>query len=146
MMSKKRAGGLIFLFVGIFGSINSMLIPMGKWNEPGPGAFPLCLSVLLCISGASSFIRGKERGGEQARIDWRNMFKKRVTALKIVILTGAFILILNWGGYLVTASLYLFLLFVWVSRYKLWAAVCLAIFLGAGSWFLFERILEVKLP
>jgi hypothetical protein len=49
-------------------------------------------------------------------------------------------------GYLLTSLLYMFVLFLWVSRYRLWVAVVLAITFGAGSWLFFERLLATPLP
>ena len=145
-MSKERAGSLIFLFVGIYGLIFSAQMPLGRWTEPGPGIFPLFLSILLCISGVSWFIYGKRKGERKARIDWHGEVRKLATPLKIVGLTAGFILTLDRLGFLVVSSLYLFALFLWVSRYRIWVAVGLAIILGAGSWYFFEEILAVQLP
>ena len=50
-MTKERGGSLIFLAAGIYGLVFSTGLPFGRWNEPGPGVFPLALSILLCISG-----------------------------------------------------------------------------------------------
>ena len=50
-MTKERGGSLIFLAAGIYGLVFSIGLPFGRWNEPGPGVFPLALSILLCISG-----------------------------------------------------------------------------------------------
>jgi hypothetical protein len=66
--------------------------------------------------------------------------------LQIVVLTSAFILLLSPLGYLMASILYLFLLFLWVSRYKLWAAAGLAVVLGGGSWYFFGKVLAVQLP
>ncbi len=106
--------------------------------------FPLGLSILLCLSGVLWFIYGKRKGEE--RIDWGRLVRKLVTPLKIVGLTAVFILTLDRLGYLVTASLYMFFLFLCVSRYKFMITVGLAIALGVGSWFFFEKLLAVQLP
>ncbi len=66
--------------------------------------------------------------------------------MKIVLITAAFIPALNRLGYLLTASLYMFFLFMWVSRYKLRVAIGLAVSLGVGSWLFFARFLAVNLP
>ena len=145
-MRKERAGSLIFFFVGIYGLIFTLLLPLGKWNEPGPGVFPLFLSILLSISGILWFIYGKQRGEGEAKMDWRGIARKLNTPLRIIGVTAAFVLTLDWVGYLVTSSLYLFILFLWVSRYRIWVAMGLAIILGAGSWYFFEKILAVQLP
>ncbi|MBI5966579.1 MAG: tripartite tricarboxylate transporter TctB family protein [Deltaproteobacteria bacterium] len=141
-MNKERAGGLIFFFAGIYGLIFSIQLPLGEWNQPGPAAFPLCISILLCISGTLRFIQDKGK----REIDWRGLVKKLATPLQIVVLTGSFILALDWLGYLATSSLYLFFLFLWVSHYRLWTAVALAIILGAGSSYFFGKVLAVQFP
>lgn len=143
-MKKERAGSFIFFFAGIYGLIFSLQLPMGRWNEPGPGVFPLTLSILLCLSGVLWFIQGK--GKEEASLDWRGLTQKLVNPLKIIGCTAAFILILDRLGYVVTATIYLFVLFLWVSRYRLWVAMGLAIVLGVGSWYFFEKLLSVQLP
>jgi putative tricarboxylic transport membrane protein len=145
-MSKERVGSLIFLFTGIYGFIFSIQLPLGKMNEPGPGVLPLSLSILLCISGTLWLIYGKGGGEEKTKIDLRGLMKKLVTPLQIVMLTAAYILTLDLMGYLLASTLYLFFIFLWVSRYKLWAAMGLAIVIGGGSWYFFEKLLAVQLP
>jgi hypothetical protein len=49
-------------------------------------------------------------------------------------------------GYLVTSILYLFALFFWVSRYRVWFAAGMAVACGAGSWLFFEILLKTPLP
>ncbi len=145
-MTRERAGGLIFLFAGIYGFIFSIQLPLGKLNEPGPGVLPLSLSILLCISGISWLILGKGGGKEKARIDLGGIIRQSLTPLQIVVFTAAFIFLLSLLGYVVASTLYLFLIFLWVSRYKLWAAAGLAIVIGGGSWYFFGKLLAVQLP
>jgi hypothetical protein len=145
-MTKEQTGGLIFLLTGIYGFIFSIQLPLGKLNEPGPGVLPLGLSTLLGISGLLWLILGKGRGREKARMGLLGFLRKSRTPLQIVVLTSAFILLLSPLGYLMASILYLFLLFLWVSRYKLWAAAGLAVVLGGGSWYFFGKVLAVQLP
>jgi putative tricarboxylic transport membrane protein len=145
-MTKERGGSLIFLAAGIYGLVFSIGLPFGRWNEPGPGVFPLALSILLCISGIVWFIRGKAKGETRESADFKEFPHKYITAAQIVGLTAVFILVLEPLGYLLTSILYLFVLFLWVSRYKLWVAVVFAITFGAGSWLFFEKLLATPLP
>jgi putative tricarboxylic transport membrane protein len=146
-MENKKAGSLIFLVVGIYGLIFSTQIPMGRWAEPGPGIFPLALSVLLCLSGILGWI-GAGKGGskEGGRVRWVDFIGRGATPLRITVITAVFILILDRAGYLVTSLLYLFLLFFWVSRYPWWKALGLALLLGTGGWVFFARVLAIDLP
>ena len=148
-MTKERGGSLIFLVAGLYGLVFSLGLPLGRWNEPGPGVFPLAISILLCVSGILWFIRGGEKGerGERSGIAVRQRFFQQFsTAIRIVALTALFIGVLETLGYLVTSVLYLFALFFWVSRYRLRSAVVLAIACGMGSWLFFEKLLTTPLP
>ena len=146
-MKKERAASFIFFFVGLYGLIFSIQIPLGKLKEPGPGVFPLGISILLCISGILWFIRSKRGASEKAeKIDWRKIARLLVTPAKIVGLTAAFILALDHLGYLLTATLYIFLLFLWISHYKLGVSAGLSLIIGAGSWYLFEKFLALQFP
>lgn len=145
-MTKERGGGLIFLAAGIYGLVFSIGLPFGRWNEPGPAVFPVILSVLLCISGAVWFVRGKARGAAEKPASLNEALRRYATAAQIVGLTAVFIFVLEPLGYLLTSILYLFCLFLWVCRYKLWLAAVFALAFGAGSWFFFEKLLTTPLP
>jgi putative tricarboxylic transport membrane protein len=145
-MSKERAGSLVFLTLGILGFIFSTQLPMGKWNEPGAGVFPITLSILLVISGIAWFIQAKSKDREKSETNWRNILRDMMTPLRIVGLTLGFILSLQPVGYLTASMIYLFLLFLWVSHYKLWTALAFAVIFGTGSWYFFEKLLSVQLP
>ncbi|MBA4422087.1 MAG: hypothetical protein C0390_03160 [Syntrophus sp. (in: bacteria)] len=148
-MTKDRAASLLFLCAGIYGFYFSVQLPMGRWNEPGPGVFPFALSLLLLVSGAAWFIRGKRRvkeEGEGENADRYAFIKNLATPLKIVGLTALLILAFNSVGYLAAASLYIFVLLFWVSRYRVVVSILLALSIGIGSWYFFEKVLAVQLP
>ena len=145
-MTKERGGSLIFLAAGIYGLVFSLPLSLGRWNQPGPGVFPLGLSILLCISGIAWFIQGKRKGEKKEAVQGGGFVRKLMTPLKIVGLTAAFILTLTGLGYLLASTFYLFVLFLWVSRYRLGIALVLAVTFGAGSWLFFGRLLTTPLP
>jgi putative tricarboxylic transport membrane protein len=145
-MSKERGGGLIFLAVGVYGLIFSIPLPLGRWNQPGPAVFPLSLSILLCIFGVSWIIQGKGTGEKKESVDLGGFVRKYMTPIKIVGLTTAYIFGFEWLGYLLASTLYLFILFLWVSRYKFRIGAVLAIVFGTGSWLFFEKLLATQLP
>jgi len=145
-MTKERGGSLIFLTAGIYGFIFSVQLPLGRWNQPGPAVFPLALSILLCIFGVSWFIRGKGEREKQETVSLKEFVRKFMTPIRIVGLTAAFILTFETLGYLLGSAIYLFVLFFWVSRYRLWMALALAVAFGAGSWLFFGKLLATPLP
>jgi len=145
-MTKERGGSIIFLAAGIYGFIFSIQLPLGRWNQPGPAVFPLALSILLCIFGVSWFIRGKGDKEKQGTVSLKEFVRKFMTPIRIVGLTAAFILTFEPLGYLLGSTLYLFVLFFWVSRYRYWTALALAIAFGVGSWLFFGKLLATPLP
>jgi hypothetical protein len=143
-LMKDRVGGLIFLLAGIYGLIFSAPLPLGRWNEPGPGVFPTVLALLLLLSGVLMMARWKrEREEGEGK---RNFLKPLMAPGQIVLLTLAFILSLERIGYLGAAMGYMLLLFLWVCRYRWRRAVGMAAAFGLGSWYLFVKILGVQLP
>ena len=145
-MTKERGGSLIFLAIGVYGLIFSIPLPLGRWNQPGPGVFPLSLSILLCMFGISWFIHGRAKGERKERADLVGFLQKYATPLQIVGLTGAYILTFESLGYLLASTLYLFVLLIAVSRYRIWIAAALAVAFGAGSWLFFDKLLATPLP
>lgn len=144
-MGRQRAAGLIFLLIGIYGMIFSIPLPWGTWEEPGPGLFPLTVTTLLCLAGIMKIFqyKGKEEG---VKADWREIARGFLTPMKILGITLAFILVLERLGYLVATPLFMFTLLLWVCRYRIRVALVLALVIGVGSWYFFDKILAVQLP
>lgn len=143
-MTKERGGSLVFLAAGVYGLVLSSRLPMGRWNEPGPGVFPIALSCLLCLLGALWFFRGKQEKKGPTRP--ANFLRKLTTPFKITVVTAAFVLFLQPLGYLLASTLYLWVLFFWVSRYSLLTATILSLAFGPGSWLFFNKLLSTPLP
>src|SRR5512136_810018 len=141
-MTKERGGSLIFLAAGIYGLVFSSSLSLGRWNQPGPGVFPLSLSILLCVSGIAWFIQGKGKEEKKEVVSLGGFLRKFMTSLQVVGVTAAFILTFTRLGYLLASTLYLLVLFLWVSRYRLRVALVLAVTFGVGSWLFFGRLLS----
>jgi len=141
-VSKEVLGSLGLLLTGVFGLSQAVRLSLGSLEKPGPGLFPLVLSVLLCTVGASLLRTERGRG----RLRWERILREKARVWQIVLETGAFILTLEWLGYPLAAGLYLFCLFAWTCRFRLAEAVGLTALLTVGSWYLFVNFLGVQLP
>lgn len=141
-MSKERLGSLGFLLAGIFGLSQAVRLSLGSMEKPGPGVFPLILSVLLCMIGASLLFSAKGQG----RLRWGEIVRQKARVWQIVLQTGVFIMTLEWLGYPLASAIYLFSLFSWTCRFRVGQAAGLAALLTVASWYLFVRFLGVQLP
>jgi putative tricarboxylic transport membrane protein len=141
-MSKERLGSLGFLLAGIFGLSQAVRLSLGSMEKPGPGVFPLILSVLLCMIGASLLLSEKGQG----RLRWGEIVRQKARVWQIVLQTGVFILTLEWLGYPLASAIYLFSLFSWTCRFRVGQAAGLTALLTVTSWYLFVRFLGVQLP
>ena len=141
-MNKTRAGSLVLFVTGVYGLILSLRLPLGEWREPGAGAFPVIVSILLALSGVFIFATAREK----IEIDWRQFVKRQSTPFQIVALTAGFIATMDWLGYLLASSLYLFALLFWVSRYRIWVAIGSAVVIGTASWYVFGILFGTPLP
>lgn len=141
-MSKERLSSMLFFLVGIFALTQSVQFSMGTLEKPGPGVFPLILSVLLVVIGV--LLLFAERGHE--KLNWPRLIREKGTVWKIIMLSAAFVAAFEGLGYLATSAVYLFLLFFWVCRFRAGAAVALTAIITISSWYLFGTILGLQLP
>lgn len=141
-MTKERFGSVLLLVVAVYALIHSSRLPMGEWNQPGPGVFPLVLSILLSIIGISLFFVSTE----DAKLNWKDSLSRQKKAWAIVGLTAGFILCFDWLGFVPTTGLYLFILFSRISRLPFVYATALAVGITGAGWYFFVRILTLQLP
>ncbi len=141
-MTKDRLGSFLFLAAGFFALFQSIRLPLGSLEKPGPGVFPIALSVLLSAIGL--VLLASEAGG--TKINWGTLARRKATAGQIVALTAAYIIVFEWLGYLVSSGVYLFLLFFRVCKFQMAAAAAWTVGITVVSWFFFARILGLQLP
>jgi putative tricarboxylic transport membrane protein len=141
-MTKERFGSLFLLLVGGYALIHSLRLPLGNWNQPGPGVFPLILSLLLSAIGVALLVSSK--GGNP--FNWKDSLSRQNKTWAIMGLTAGFIVGFNRLGFVFTSGLYLFLLFFWICRFRVQIAAVLAAGITGAGWYLFVKILNLQLP
>ncbi|HZH52147.1 MAG TPA: tripartite tricarboxylate transporter TctB family protein [Microvirga sp.] len=140
-MSPNRIAGGFFLLLALGAIAGAVRLEIGTPSEPQPGFFPFLgglglaiLSVLLIVQD----LRGRGTDGEP--------FVDTKRPIMAVAGLTAFVLLLDLLGYvLATAALSLALLVILGVRLR-WGALLSALGLAAGSYILFDRILDVPLP
>lgn len=141
-MGKERFGSLFLIAVGVYATIHSSKLPLGEWNQPGPGVFPIVLSTLLSIIGC--FLYSVSTKG--AKLNWKDSFSQQKKAWAIVGLTAGFVVCFDWLGFVPTSALYLFVLFFRISRLSFVYSTALSVGITVAGWFFFVKTLNLHLP
>jgi len=135
--------GIIFV-LALYGVVSSAMMPLGQFQEPGPGFFPLALSTILLVISCLGTISAGPTAQDLARSVpfWGDM----KTPAKIVLAASLAILAFEPAGFLLTSSCFLVLLFLWVSRYPWWKALAFGVAGGFSAWLCFVKLLGVQMP
>lgn len=143
MNSDRWSYGFLFL-LALFGVVATWRMPLGHLQQPGPGFFPLALATLLLLLALTGLAtaRSSVRDTAPAGGFWGDL----KSPAKIVLATGLAILAFERAGFLISVSVFLTLLFSWVSRYAWWKALVMGLTGGVGGWFLFVKLLGVAMP
>ena len=132
----------VLLAVAIGTGIASAGMPMGSYNLPGPGVFPLALSVLLAAGAALriAWLQVQPAGEAGAiRLGHRNIV--------IVCLALAGVAVgLERAGFLITAGVFLVVLYRAFSGATWWRVIVSAAAALAGFHLFFERFIGITLP
>ncbi len=134
------AGGAL-LVMGAGAVVGAVQLQIGSPDEPQPGFFPFLAGLILVVlSGLliRQALRGRSSGGEP-------LTHLKQPVLAMLGLVGYVLLLEPLGYVLATAVLTAVLLFVLKVRRGLsyWLTLVL---LPVGSYFLFDRLLDVPLP
>lgn len=141
-MTKERFGSLFLLLIGIYALIHAARLPMGDWNQPGPGVFPFALSLLLSVIGIALLVSS----AQGAKLNWKDTLSRQTKTWTIIGLTAVFILGFERLGFVPTSGLYLFFLFSRICRFSLAGAAALAAGITGAGWYLFVKTLNLQLP
>ncbi|HEX2172532.1 MAG TPA: tripartite tricarboxylate transporter TctB family protein, partial [Dehalococcoidia bacterium] len=141
LRSSDRVAGGLFLLLGLGAVAGAIRLQIGTPSEPQPGFFPFLgglgltiLSVLLIVQD----MRGRSSGGEP----FVEVRRPLLAAIGLV----AFVAVLDPLGYvLATAALSAVLLMVLGVKWR-WSSALTIVLLAAGSYLLFDRVLDVPLP
>ena len=132
----------VLLAIAMGTGIASAGMPMGSYNLPGPGVFPLALSVLLGAGAAFRIawlqIRPTGKSGE-IRLGHRNI------VIVCVALAGVAVG-LDRAGFLLTAGVFLVVLYRAFSEATWWRVIVSAAAALAGFHLFFERFIGITLP
>jgi drug/metabolite transporter (DMT)-like permease len=135
--------GLMFIVVGVVFAVGSTNYSMGSSARPGPGYFPLILSVLMAILGAIVTFKAltieTEDGDPVGSFAWRPL-------VVIVIAIAVFGAALPRLGMVITVPLLIGITSLAGDEFR-WKGVLInALVLTIGAWFVFVWGLKLTIP
>jgi putative tricarboxylic transport membrane protein len=118
---------------------------LGTPAEPGPGMFPLLISVILLLGFIGTGIEALASSEIKVKIDWpAGSARRRVSAIAASCI--AYWLALPYAGQMIAGSLLAFAV-LHVMALRSWPVkIVLSLLIGVGSYVLFGVILGVPFP
>ncbi|TMH12444.1 MAG: tripartite tricarboxylate transporter TctB family protein [Betaproteobacteria bacterium] len=135
--------GLMFLVVGIVFAVGARNYPLGVSARPGPGYFPLLLSIIMAILGAIVMFKAltieTEGGDKIGSIAWKPL----VIIVAAIAVFGAAITPL---GMVVTIPILIFITSLAGDEFGWKGVLANSIVLTFGSWVIFIWGLKLTIP
>ncbi|HSR11865.1 MAG TPA: tripartite tricarboxylate transporter TctB family protein [Thermodesulfobacteriota bacterium] len=136
---------LLWIAIGLGVMIVSYRLSLGTLHSPGPGMLPFILGSLLLVISLPILIHSiPASAGKGEPGIWSGIEKKNVVIIVAALI--AYALFLEKAGFLLTAFLFLLVLF-WVFDPRRWIlALGVSLLTAAVTYTLFVLILQVELP
>lgn len=151
-MGKEKANVILSLILAMFGmfiAVESYRLGLDTFNDPGPGLFPLTLSIIFCVLVVASGITSRRTlmTGSQQRETESSGDAMRIR--KVCIVVGsliAYLILLDILGFLLDTFLLLSTLLSLDSRHNLLRILSLAAAVDCLAYIIFKVLLQVPLP
>lgn len=135
--------GIMFLVVGIVFAVGATNYSMGTSARPGPGYFPLILSIILAILGAIVLFKSltieTEGGDKIGHIAWRPL-------LVVVASITVFAVLLPRLGMFLTIPVLIVMVSFAGDEFKWKGVLIAAVVLTIFSWLVFVKGLGLTIP
>ena len=133
--------GVALLLLGVFAAWEGARMPQGTAGLPGPGVLPVALGVLLALSSIAVMTISARAtvAREPVAIGHR-----RITYAVLALFAAG--LLWERAGFLITCTLFLFVMLSMLSTLGWWRSLIAAIVGALAARFLFQGLLNVVLP
>ena len=135
--------GVLFIAVGIGFGIGANSYSLGSSARPGPGYFPLILSVIMMLLGAIVLFKSltieTEGGDPIGAIAWRPL-------IVVVVAITVFGLLLPRLGMIITVPILIFITSLAGDEFRWRGVLISAIVLTLFSWLIFVYGLKLTIP
>jgi hypothetical protein len=143
---RDAAGAGALALVAIFALIQSLRLDVGAVTRPGPGLFPLLLSVALLVTAIwlqIAAVRRRARAPEPGGDDAPRSIRSLLAAL------GAFavyVVVFEPLGFVISTLAWLIFLFAVVARYSWPVSIGAGLVITVVARVVFDTWLQVRLP
>jgi putative tricarboxylic transport membrane protein len=133
--------GFFCIFFGVTMIIGAIRLRLGTPSEPQPGFFPFLAGAVLVVLSVILLIRAFSGRGEGAE-PFGELWRPAILAIGLLLYS----LLLDPMGYIL-ATIILSMIVLRVLDTKAWLTlVAISLVLSVGTYFLFDRLLDVPLP
>ena len=132
---------LALVFVG-----GGLKMGLGPLNAPGPGFFPAVIGGILSSLSAVLLVTSSRTQGTPARGSFWKQERGWMKILPSLLSLIFYLAFLDFLGYLLTTSLFIFFLLKFVGKKGWGTSILMALIVSASSYALFRMALGVLLP
>jgi putative tricarboxylic transport membrane protein len=142
-----RISSMVWMAVGLLSIYGSFQLGLGTLGEPGSGFLSCLAGSFICLMALivflQSFLQGK---GFQVKISalWQGVKWHRPAMVGLLLL--AYILMLEWLGFLLTTFLILLAMVKGVEKLSWEKALLISISASAVCYLVFDKLLKAMLP
>ena len=133
---------LVFLLLAAWISYEALKVPLGTFNMPGAGFFPLGLGLLLGVLSLVLWLTSSRRPAPNEPVSWPK--RREVICLIATVLAAA--LLFESAGFLVTMTAFLMITTSVLGNIGWVKSTVLAVVGSAGAYLIFVRLLKIALP
>jgi hypothetical protein len=145
MDPEDRCSGVVILVVALAIVGGSLTLRLGGPRNPGPGAYPLLLGVLIALLAAALAVR-QHRQGFSLALPRRILHAEGAVAARFLLLLFMYIAALEWLGFALATFVFLGLMSIVVERQGVVISVLYAAAVTGLTYWAFVRALKVNLP
>jgi Tripartite tricarboxylate transporter TctB family len=140
----EAAVALLIIAFGAMVLIGSWKLGSGWTSDgPGPGYFPFYIGIILCVSGAGTFVKAlfsKERD-TGTFVDREQLTR----VIQVFVPALVFVLFIQFLGIYIASALYIALFMVVLGKYSWLKSAVIAVTLNVVFFFMFEVWFKVPL-
>lgn len=147
MLNSERIIALAWLIFGGGIAYTSLDHGLGEQGEPGSGFMTFVTGIFICAMAIIIYIQtfmDKEMAQSTFASRWKGT--NWIRAVLIIILTLAFILLMNVLGYFVTSILLLVIIMRFLENLSWTKSIVIPIITVAATYLLFSSLLDMNMP